>query len=94
MTALQVCASRLRSALEPGRRPRTPSKLLVTTSVGYELRPSAGAVDADRFVSGVDDAQAAAADGDPAAALKSPRRRAHAVEGRGVRRHRGPSRPP
>ncbi|MGA4545190.1 BTAD domain-containing putative transcriptional regulator [Uniformispora flossi] len=69
LTALQVCVSRLRSALEPGRRPRTPSKLLVTTSVGYELRPPAGAVDADRFVSGVDDAQAAAADGDPAAAL-------------------------
>ncbi|NUS58974.1 MAG: hypothetical protein HOV66_29580, partial [Streptomycetaceae bacterium] len=69
VTALQVCVSRLRSALEPGRRPRTPSRLLVTTPVGYELRPPAGAVDADRFVSGVDAAQAAAADGDAAGAL-------------------------
>ncbi|MDI2124624.1 BTAD domain-containing putative transcriptional regulator [Yinghuangia seranimata] len=66
--ALQVCVSRLRSTLEPGRRPRTAS-VIVTTPGGYELRLPHDAVDADRFADALDDARAALSAGHVVAAL-------------------------
>ncbi|WP_410595657.1 BTAD domain-containing putative transcriptional regulator [Amycolatopsis sp. lyj-23] len=45
--ALQTFVSALRRALEPGRAPRTPARLLVTSGPGYVLR--AEDVDALRF---------------------------------------------
>ncbi|MBF8194627.1 AfsR/SARP family transcriptional regulator, partial [Nonomuraea sp. K274] len=47
--AVQTFVGALRKALEPDRPPRTPSRLLVTASPGYALRPDPGAVDAWRF---------------------------------------------
>jgi DNA-binding SARP family transcriptional activator len=67
-TALQVCVSRLRSALEPGRRPRAASSVIFTARGGYELCLPREAVDADRFADTVEAARALIA-GDPARAL-------------------------
>ncbi|MET8572372.1 BTAD domain-containing putative transcriptional regulator [Streptomyces sp. NPDC004783] len=39
----------LRRALEPGRPPRAPARLLITDGPGYALRAAPGAVDAWRF---------------------------------------------
>ncbi|GAA1967891.1 BTAD domain-containing putative transcriptional regulator [Amycolatopsis minnesotensis] len=47
--AVQTFVSALRRALEPGRAPRTPARLLVTAAPGYALRAEPGAVDAWRF---------------------------------------------
>ncbi|WP_236795715.1 BTAD domain-containing putative transcriptional regulator [Amycolatopsis sp. GM8] len=49
--AIQTFVSTLRRALEPGRAPRTPARLLVTEPPGYALRAEPGAVDAWRFES-------------------------------------------
>ncbi|GAA3377899.1 hypothetical protein GCM10020367_55390 [Streptomyces sannanensis] len=68
-SGLQVCVSRLRALLEPGRRPRTASSVIITTDGGYELRIPGHAVDADRFTATVERATWLAADGDPATAL-------------------------
>lgn len=46
----------LRRALEPGRPPRTPARLLVTEGPGYALRAEPAAVDAWRFEQAVTDA--------------------------------------
>ncbi|MGW6025384.1 BTAD domain-containing putative transcriptional regulator [Streptomyces sp. NPDC055099] len=46
----------LRRALEPGRPPRTPARLLVTEGPGYALRAEPAAVDAWRFEQAVSDA--------------------------------------
>ncbi|WP_436791215.1 BTAD domain-containing putative transcriptional regulator [Yinghuangia sp. YIM S10712] len=67
--ALHVSVSRLRSAFEPGRRPRTASSVIATTPGGYQLRLARGACDADRFAEAVDEAQDAVAAGNPARAL-------------------------
>ena len=45
--AIQTFVAALRQAIEPGRPPRTPAKLLVTEGAGYALR--AESVDAWRF---------------------------------------------
>ncbi|MGW9322886.1 BTAD domain-containing putative transcriptional regulator [Streptomyces koyangensis] len=49
--AVRTFVAELRRALEPGRRPRTPSRLLATEGPGYVLRPDPGAdaVDAWHF---------------------------------------------
>ncbi|MFF8633859.1 BTAD domain-containing putative transcriptional regulator [Streptomyces pilosus] len=47
--AVRTFVAALRRALEPGRPPRQPSRLLVTDGPGYVLRASRGAVDAWRF---------------------------------------------
>ncbi|MFF9070241.1 BTAD domain-containing putative transcriptional regulator [Streptomyces sp. NPDC014891] len=47
--AVRTFVSALRRALEPDRRPRLPSRLLITDGPGYALRADRGAVDAWRF---------------------------------------------
>ncbi|MFE0172447.1 BTAD domain-containing putative transcriptional regulator [Streptomyces sp. NPDC059002] len=51
--AIRTFVSTLRRALEPGRPPRAPARLLVTVGPGYALRPASDAVDAWRFESAV-----------------------------------------
>jgi DNA-binding SARP family transcriptional activator len=46
---IQTFVAALRRALEPGRAPRSPARLLVTTPPGYALRVSPDRVDARRF---------------------------------------------
>lgn len=46
MSALQAHVSHLRRTLEPGRAPRTPARVLVTSPPGYAVRPEPDAVDA------------------------------------------------
>ncbi|GAB3585534.1 hypothetical protein GCM10027445_63150 [Amycolatopsis endophytica] len=57
--AIQTFVSTLRRALEPGRPPRAPARLLVTTGPGYALR--AESVDAWRFEEAVTRARELAA---------------------------------
>ncbi|MBL0779906.1 winged helix-turn-helix domain-containing protein, partial [Streptomyces albidoflavus] len=40
--AVRTFVAEVRRALEPGRRPRTPSRLLATEGPGYVLRPDPG----------------------------------------------------
>ncbi|MFF5483116.1 BTAD domain-containing putative transcriptional regulator [Streptomyces sp. NPDC012935] len=47
--AVRTFVAALRRALEPGRPPRTPARLLVTDGPGYALRAEKDAVDAWRF---------------------------------------------
>ncbi|WP_369036004.1 BTAD domain-containing putative transcriptional regulator [Streptomyces adonidis] len=47
--SLQAYVSNLRRVLEPGRAPRTPASVLVSSAPGYALRLPEGAVDAWRF---------------------------------------------
>ncbi|MEV7001574.1 BTAD domain-containing putative transcriptional regulator [Streptomyces sp. NPDC093982] len=47
--AVRTFVAALRRALEPGRPPRTPARLLVTDGPGYALRAAKDAVDAWRF---------------------------------------------
>ncbi|MFD8289047.1 BTAD domain-containing putative transcriptional regulator [Streptomyces lavendulae] len=49
ISSLQAYVSNLRRLLEPGRAPRTPARLLVSTPPGYALRLPEEAVDARRF---------------------------------------------
>ncbi|PRX61918.1 transcriptional regulator [Nonomuraea fuscirosea] len=49
--ALQTFVADLRKALEHGRPPRAPSRLLITSPPGYALRTEPGEVDALRFES-------------------------------------------
>ncbi|UGT44498.1 AAA family ATPase [Nocardia yamanashiensis] len=49
LAGVQVFISHLRRAVEPGRAPRTPARVLVTAAPGYALRLPADAVDAWRF---------------------------------------------
>ncbi|MEN3539816.1 BTAD domain-containing putative transcriptional regulator [Microbispora sp. ZYX-F-249] len=69
--ALQVYISNLRRALEPGRAPRTPAKVLVTAPPGYVLHLDAGAVDAWRFPTLMDAASGLLSGGQPAEALRT-----------------------
>ncbi|NUS02893.1 MAG: SARP family transcriptional regulator, partial [Nonomuraea sp.] len=47
--AVRTFVAALRRALEPGRPPRAPARLLVTEGPGYALRAAPDAVDAWRF---------------------------------------------
>ncbi|MEW2303239.1 winged helix-turn-helix domain-containing protein, partial [Streptomyces sp. NPDC006655] len=62
--ALRTFVGDLRRALEPGRPPRAPARLLVTDGPGYALRTDA--VDARRFETAV----ASAAEAEPAEAAR------------------------
>ncbi|HKA68669.1 MAG TPA: BTAD domain-containing putative transcriptional regulator [Actinomycetes bacterium] len=64
---LQTYVSHLRRILEPGRAPRTPSRLLVTRGPGYALLLEPDGIDADRFARMVERARTVLAT-DPAAA--------------------------
>lgn len=63
--AVRTFVAALRRALEPGRPPRQPSRLLVTDGPGYVLRAGRDAVDAWRF----EDTAARAAGAPPHAAV-------------------------
>ncbi|MFE0673370.1 BTAD domain-containing putative transcriptional regulator [Streptomyces sp. NPDC058867] len=63
--SVRTFVAALRRALEPGRLPRTPSRLLVTDGPGYALRTARQAVDAWRF----EDTIARAAEAPPQAAV-------------------------
>lgn len=63
--AVRTFVAALRRALEPGRPPRQPSRLLVTDGPGYALRAGRESVDALRF----EDAAARAAGAPPHAAV-------------------------
>ncbi|XVQ13424.1 BTAD domain-containing putative transcriptional regulator [Spirillospora sp. CA-255316] len=67
---LQSFVSHLRRALEPGRPPRTPARVLVTAPPGYALRLPDGAVDAWRFDALVDEAAERLDGDDPAGARR------------------------
>jgi DNA-binding SARP family transcriptional activator len=56
--AVRTFVAALRRALEPGRPPRAPARLLVTEGPGYALRAEPDAVDAWRFERAVTDAAA------------------------------------
>ncbi|GFJ94828.1 AfsR/SARP family transcriptional regulator [Phytohabitans rumicis] len=64
VATVRTFVAALRRALEPGRPPRQPARLLVTEGPGYALRAAPDAVDAWRF----EDAVAAAATAPPAPA--------------------------
>ncbi|MER6817490.1 BTAD domain-containing putative transcriptional regulator [Spirillospora sp. NPDC000708] len=67
---LQSFVSHLRRALEPGRPPRTPARVLVTEPPGYALRLPDDAVDAWRFDALIDGAARRLAAGDPSGARR------------------------
>ncbi|GAA2094883.1 BTAD domain-containing putative transcriptional regulator [Streptomyces albiaxialis] len=56
VVSVRTFVAALRRALEPGRAPRTPARLLVTEGPGYALRAPRDAVDAWRFERAVADA--------------------------------------
>ncbi|WP_395106988.1 BTAD domain-containing putative transcriptional regulator [Actinomadura sp. SCN-SB] len=68
---LQSFVSHLRRALEPGRPPRTPARVLVTAPPGYALRLADDDVDAWRFESLVDASAERLAADDAAGARES-----------------------
>ena len=49
IASLQAYVSNLRRAIEPGRPPRSPARMLVTAPPGYSFRVEDDAVDAWRF---------------------------------------------
>jgi DNA-binding SARP family transcriptional activator len=67
--ALQVYVSHLRRVLEPGRPPRAPAQVLVTSPPGYVVRLDPEAVDAWAFEGAVREGRALLAADDPAEAL-------------------------
>ncbi len=64
--SVRTFVAALRRALEPGRAPREPSRLLVTDGPGYALRAGREAVDAWRF----EDAVARAGQAPPRSAVE------------------------
>jgi DNA-binding SARP family transcriptional activator len=66
--ALFSHVSRLRAALEPGRRSRAPGQALVSVGSGYALRINPGQVDAGAFAKEVSDGRRARSAGDLAGA--------------------------
>ncbi|WP_329087878.1 AfsR/SARP family transcriptional regulator [Streptosporangium sp. NBC_01469] len=69
--ALRTYVSRLRAVLEPGRSPRTRPELLTSVGRGYALRLNGGSLDLLLFERGVQEAEAARREGDPARAAES-----------------------
>ncbi|MEU6408406.1 BTAD domain-containing putative transcriptional regulator [Microbispora sp. NPDC046933] len=67
LASLQTYVANLRRALEPGRPPRTPARVLVSAAPGYAVRLDAHDVDAWRFERIIAEAREAA-DNDPARA--------------------------
>ncbi|MER5645024.1 BTAD domain-containing putative transcriptional regulator [Streptosporangium sp. NPDC002524] len=69
--ALRTYVSRLRAVLEPGRSPRTRPELLTSVGRGYALRLNGGSLDLLSFEHGVQEAETARREGDPARAAES-----------------------
>ncbi|WP_329429886.1 AAA family ATPase [Streptosporangium sp. NBC_01495] len=61
---LQAYIAHLRRVLEPGRRPRTPPRVLLTREPGYLLAVTPGQVDLARFAAGAEEGRRALARGD------------------------------
>ncbi|MGJ6964142.1 BTAD domain-containing putative transcriptional regulator [Streptosporangium sp. G11] len=61
---LQAYIAHLRRVLEPGRRPRTPPRVLLTREPGYLLAVVPGQVDLARFAAGAEEGRRALARGD------------------------------
>ena len=68
VNALHVHVSRLRATLEPQRAHRAPSRVLLATGAGYELRLTPGQLDAEAFAQRLAQARVACGTGDLAAA--------------------------
>ncbi|WP_214102664.1 BTAD domain-containing putative transcriptional regulator [Acrocarpospora catenulata] len=62
---LQAYIFQIRKALEPGRSPRTPARVLRTLPPGYLLDIDPAQIDAHRFLTALEEAQAALAAGHP-----------------------------
>ncbi|GIH16180.1 hypothetical protein Raf01_43520 [Rugosimonospora africana] len=71
VAAIRTFVADLRRALEPGRAPREPARLLVTAPPGYALRVEPDSVDAWRFEAAVVDAGQALTAGRVGQALAS-----------------------
>ncbi|WP_083975378.1 AfsR/SARP family transcriptional regulator [Herbidospora daliensis] len=67
---LQAYVSQLRRALEPGRAPRTPPRVLLTREPGYLLAVAPGQVDLARFRALADDGRRVLAQGEHVRALQ------------------------
>ncbi|MEU4645324.1 BTAD domain-containing putative transcriptional regulator [Micromonospora sp. NPDC023814] len=67
--AIRTFVADLRRALEPGRPPRQPARLLVTDPPGYALRAAPDAVDSWRFEAAIAEAGELLAAGGPGPAL-------------------------
>jgi DNA-binding SARP family transcriptional activator len=70
VNALHVHVSRLRATLEPQRAHRAPSRVLLATGAGYQLRLAPGQLDAEAFAQRLAEAREARGKGDPAAAAE------------------------
>ena len=66
VNALHVHVARLRAVLEPDRARRAPSRTLLATQAGYQLRLAPGQLDAAVFAERLAEARAAQAAGDTA----------------------------
>ena len=71
VNALHVHVSRLRATLEPQRAHRAPSRVLLATGAGYQLRLTPGQLDAEAFAQRLEQAREARGQGDLAAAAVS-----------------------
>ena len=71
VNALHVHVSRLRATLEPQRAHRAPSRVLLATGAGYQLRLTPGQLDAEAFAQRLAEAREARGKGDLAAAAVS-----------------------
>lgn len=71
VAAIRTFVADLRRALEPGRRPRQPARILVTAPPGYALRAAPDAVDAWRFEDAVAESGRLLAAGQAGTALDS-----------------------
>jgi DNA-binding SARP family transcriptional activator/Flp pilus assembly protein TadD len=70
VNALHVHVSRLRATLEPQRAHRAPSRVLLATGAGYQLRLAPGQLDAEAFAQRLAQARVARGKGDLAAAAE------------------------
>ncbi|WP_238009413.1 BTAD domain-containing putative transcriptional regulator [Dactylosporangium sp. AC04546] len=68
LVTLRTYVAGLRRALEPGRGPRSPGRIVRSHTGGYELCVPPEAIDAVRFTALADEGARALADGDPVAA--------------------------
>jgi DNA-binding SARP family transcriptional activator/predicted ATPase len=68
--SLQAYVSNLRRALEPGRPPRTPPRVLVTQPPGYRLLVAPADLDAARFVTMAEEGHRLLEDGRPGPAAQ------------------------
>src|ERR1700691_3616121 len=70
VNALHVHVSRLRATLEPQRAHRAPSRVLLATGAGYQLRLAPGQLDAEAFAQRLAEARLARGRGDLAGAAE------------------------